>query len=87
MIHWATALPPGPTSPRLAVRDGEKDWSPTLVPMIRKSISRPFWLSMIFGWAEVIRTLLAAPAPVLVMIRPREKGTAGSTCEVNGSSP
>ena len=62
-------------------------WSPTRVPMMVKSISRPFSFSTILGWPEVIWKFRALPAPMFFTISPSENGSEGSTAVVKGSSP
>src|SRR2546425_11732690 len=61
MRHLPTPVSPGSRSPKAALRVGAVGWSLTWVPMILKSISRPFSFSMIRGWAEVMWKSWAMP--------------------------
>ena len=86
MSQRPMAILPGPMLPKFTVRDGVMFWPETSVPMIWKSISRPFSFSTILGWLEVMRMFLAVPLPRFSTITARLNGMLGSICGVNGSS-
>ena len=52
-----------------------------------KSMYSPFSFSMILGCLVAMRTLVASPLPLLLMMTANSPGTIGSTSSVSASSP
>mmetsp|Transcript_54986 Transcript_54986/g.134849 ORF Transcript_54986/g.134849 Transcript_54986/m.134849 type:complete len:232 (+) Transcript_54986:941-1636(+) len=85
--HSMVAVARGASVPTATSSDGVRVAPFSRVPISSKSTSRPFSLSTIVGWFDVIATLVAVPGPTLHICWPSVNGTAGSrTSGVSGSS-